>query len=80
MLTIKCAGCKQKLFKYRKVGPGSVVRCHKERIQRHYSFRVLEGRLVCGGCGLAIGQDKGTFYSMDRKAFTATGTTEPKKT
>jgi hypothetical protein len=80
MLTIKCAGCKQKLFKYRKVGSGSVLRCHKERIQRHYSYRVLAGRLVCGGCGQVIGQDKGTSFGMDRKAFTATGTTETKKT
>ncbi len=74
MLTIKCAGCKQKLFKYHKIGKGSVLRCHKDRIQRDYDYAVRAGKLVCGGCGSEIGQDKGSYFGMDRKAFTAKGT------
>jgi len=80
MLTIKCADCKQKLFKYEKIGPGSVLRCHKARIQRMFDCAERQGRLVCTNCGKPLGQDKGDYYSMDRKAFTASGTTSTKKT
>ena len=73
MLTIKCAGCKHKLFKYKKIGPGQVLRCHKERISRDFGSRVREGKLLCP-CGRVIGQDKGTYFSMDKKAFTFSGT------
>jgi len=74
MLTIKCAACKQKLFKYYKIGQGSVLRCHKDRIHRNYGSAVRDGELVCCGCGRTIGRDKGTYFGMDRGAFTATGT------
>ncbi len=78
MLTIKCAACKQKLFKYHKIGQGSVLRCHKERIHRSYGCAVKEGELLCGDCGRVIGRDKGTYFGMDRGAFTATGTKSTK--
>jgi hypothetical protein len=74
MLTIKCAACKQKLFKYHKIGSGSVLRCHKDRIQRNFNSMQRAGVLLCSCCGQSIGRDKGSYYSMDRKAFTATGT------
>ncbi|MFW6216361.1 MAG: hypothetical protein ACOC3Y_00880 [Desulfohalobiaceae bacterium] len=73
MLTIKCARCKQKLFKYHKIGPGHVLRCHKHRISRGYQYQVSQGRLLCA-CGQAVGQDKGSYFSMDKKAFTCSGT------
>ena len=60
MLTIKCSACKQKLFKYHKIGRGSVLRCHKDRIHRGYGYAVQDGELVCGGCGRVIGRDKGS--------------------
>jgi hypothetical protein len=78
MLTIKCAACKQKLFKYHKIGRGSVLRCHKNRIPRGYGYAVQDGELVCGGCGRVIGRDKGSYFGMDRGAFTTTGTTSSK--
>jgi len=74
MLTIKCAACKQKLFKYHKIGKGSVLRCHKDRIHQSYGASLNGTELVCGGCGQKIGRDKGTYFGMDRGAFTATGT------
>ncbi|OEG63254.1 hypothetical protein [Halanaerobium congolense] len=36
MLTIKCAKCKTKLFKYEKIGQGKVLRCGKNKITRLY--------------------------------------------
>jgi hypothetical protein len=32
VLILKCAACKKKLWKYDKIGPGEVLRCHKDRI------------------------------------------------
>lgn len=36
MLTIRCAKCKSKLWKYDKIGQGEVLRCHKARITKWY--------------------------------------------
>ena len=73
MLTIKCSGCKQKLFKYHKIGPGQVLRCHKDRIGKRFQVQVQEGKLFCS-CGRVIGRDKGRYFSMDKNAFTSSGT------
>lgn len=72
MLTIKCSGCKRKLWKYRKVGPGEVLRCHKSRITRKFEYENKEGRACCP-CGQVIGIDKGSYYKMIAKAFTYSG-------
>jgi hypothetical protein len=37
MLALKCAACKKKLWRYDKIGPGEVLRCHKDRIIRMYA-------------------------------------------
>lgn len=73
MLTIRCAGCKKKLFKYYKIGPGEVLRCHKSRITKIYGFKEQEGKIYCS-CGQVIGLDKGKFYKMVAKGFTYSGT------
>lgn len=73
MLIIKCAGCKRKLWKYDKIGPGEVLRCHKERMTRTYGFVEEEGKIRCT-CGKDIGVDKGSHIKMIGKAFTYTGT------
>ncbi len=39
MLTIKCAACKRKLWKYEKFGKGKVLRCYKSRITREYEYQ-----------------------------------------
>ena len=75
MLTIKCAACKRKIWKYYKVGPGEVLRCHKSRIRKEY-FSVIsseDDKIRCL-CGKEIGIDKGTFYKMIGKTFTYSGT------
>lgn len=74
MLIIRCAACKNKLWKYDKIGPGEVLRCHKARIQRFYGEKIKVGDKVKCQCGKDIGIDKGTFIKMDPKAFVYSGT------
>lgn len=73
MLTIRCAGCKEKLWRYKKIGPGEVLRCHKDRIVKRFSALEKNGRIYCP-CGKDIGIDKGSFYKMIAKSFTYKGT------
>ncbi|WCP68686.1 hypothetical protein LYZ37_19320 [Vibrio tubiashii] len=44
---IYCAKCKIQLFKYRKGGKGSLVKCFKERIVSDYT----EQPCICPQCG-----------------------------
>ena len=75
MLTIRCATCKTKLWKYDKIGHGEVLRCHKARISKWYVPVEMQGdKIVCPNCKRPIGIDKGTFYKMDPNAFLDNGT------
>jgi hypothetical protein len=73
MLVIRCAACKNKLWRYDKIGPGEVLRCHKARITRKYTFAEKNQKIQCS-CGKDIGIDKGSFIKMISKAFTYSGT------
>ncbi len=73
MLTIKCAACRRKMWKYQKLGQGEVLRCHKERIFKMYEMHERDGKIYCL-CGKVVGIDKGSFYSMVRGSFTYAGT------
>lgn len=74
MLIIRCSACKSKLWRYDKIGPGEVLRCHKVRIKKMFSAVVGDnGRIYCK-CGKGIAIDKGSFYKMIAKAFTYRGT------
>ena len=73
MLTIKCAACKKKLWKYDKIGPGEVLRCHKDRVTKWYVSLEKNTKIKCL-CGKKIGIDKGRYIKMIAKAFTYTGT------
>lgn len=72
MLTIKCSACKRKLWKYRKIGPGEVLRCHKARMTRKFQYEDKDGKVYCL-CGQVIGIDKGTHYKMIARSFTYSG-------
>ena len=72
MLTIKCATCKRKLWKYEKFGKGEVLRCYKSRIEREYDFQ-LEGDKILCTCGNVIGIDKGAHIKMIKKGFCYSG-------
>lgn len=73
MLTVRCAACKGKLWRYDKIGQGEVLRCHKDRILKRYAVEERDGRIFFS-CGRDIGIDKGTFFKMIAKAFTYRGT------
>ena len=73
MLTIKCAACKKKLWKYDKIGPGEVLRCHKDRVTKWYVSIEKNAKIKCL-CGKNIGINKGRYIKMISKAFTYTGT------
>jgi len=72
LLTLRCAACKRKLWKYDKIGKGQVLRCHKDRIVRSYLFDERDGKVACL-CGKKIGIDKGRFIKMISSAFIYTG-------
>lgn len=78
MLTIKCAKCKSKIMKYKKIGKGKVLRCWESKIKRLYNAEIKKDNLVCGGCGNDIGIIKDEYIKMNRDAFTYTGTKIPK--
>ncbi|MFP7753734.1 hypothetical protein ACLG6S_03610 [Thermodesulfobacteriota bacterium B35] len=73
MLIIRCAACGRKLLRYDKIGPGEVLRCHKDRIAKCFAAEIRDGHLHCP-CGRRIGIDKGGFYKMIARAFTYRGT------
>ena len=47
---VQCAGCKAKLYKYKKGGKGSLVKCYKQRIVQDYTAE----ECVCPGCGVVF--------------------------
>ena len=73
VLTIKCAACKRKLWKYEKIGKGDVLRCYKSRIEREYVYQQVGYKILCV-CGGEIGIDKGSYVKMIKKGFVTTGT------
>ncbi len=73
MLTVKCAACRRKLWKYQKLGQGEVLRCHKERISKMYEVEERDGKIYCP-CGKVLGIDKDSYYSMVKGSFTYAGT------
>lgn len=78
MLTVKCAACRAKLWKYYKIGHGEVLRCHKERITKFFESEERDGKVWCL-CGKVIGIDKGSYFSMLKGHFTYAGTKDNKK-
>ena len=74
MLTIKCAKCKTKIMKYKKIGEGRVLKCWKNKITRLYDGVVKENNLICDQCGCLIGEIKDDHVDMNSKGFTYTGT------
>lgn len=71
MIIIKCAKCKRKIFKYRKVGKGRILRCYKDRIVKHYPIR--DRKDIQCLCGQLIGINKGKWIKMKQNAFEYSG-------
>ena len=71
MITIKCAKCKSKVFKYQKIGKGRLWHCWKGRIIEDYSVR--DGNEVKCQCGNLIGIVEGKWIKMKLHSFTHSG-------
>lgn len=70
MLTIRCATCKTKLWKYDKIGHGEVLRCHKARISKWYVDEELQGdKIVCPNCKRRSALIKAAFIKWIRMRF-----------
>jgi phage FluMu protein Com len=74
VLTIKCAKCKTKLFKYKKIGQGRVLVCWKNKITRLYDGEIKGKNLICKNCGNIIAEIKEDYLDMNNYSFTYTGT------
>ncbi|SDP22052.1 hypothetical protein SAMN05660330_02121 [Desulforhopalus singaporensis] len=78
MLTVVCAACRSKLWRYDKIGHGHVVRCHKARITKWHKAETRGHKLYCP-CGKPVAIDKGGHYRMIAGNFTHTGTKRNKR-
>ena len=47
VIDIRCAKCRTLLYTYRKEGPGSLIKCYTDGIQKDHT----EGDLKCPQCG-----------------------------
>ncbi|MBN2543581.1 hypothetical protein JXI42_12015 [bacterium] len=72
MLTVKCAKCNGKIFRYHKIGKGRLLRCWLDRIIKDYSVR--DGDEVRCRCGSLIGTVEGKSVKMKQNSFTYSGT------
>ncbi len=75
MVTVKCAKCKAKIFKYRKFGKGKLWHCWKDRIVDDYSIRDGD-KVLCPVCGNVIGVDQGKWIKLKPRHFIYSGTYE----
>ena len=71
MLTIKCAKCKSKIFRYVKIGKGRILHCWKKRIIKDFSIH--DGNKIKCKCGNIIGIDQEKWIKMRQKSFIYTG-------
>ncbi len=67
IITVKCAKCGRKIFKYQKMGKGKLWRCWKSRIIEDYSIH--DGDEVKCKCGNVIGVDKGGYIRLRQSAI-----------
>lgn len=72
MITIKCSKCKNKIFKYKKIGKGKIIRLYFDRIQKNYAIK-RDGKYLCSKCENVIGINKKKFVKMRDIAFTYSG-------
>lgn len=71
MITIKCARCKRKIFRYIKVGKGKLWHCWKDRIVEDFSIH--DGKNIKCNCGNLIGIDKEKWIKLKQDSFITSG-------
>jgi len=76
MITIKCAKCKKKIFKYKKIRKGRLWHCWMDRIIEDYSVR--DGIKIKCQCGNTIGIDEEKWIKMKQNSFNLSGSVTKK--
>lgn len=76
MLTIKCAKCHKKLFKYLKIGKGKVLKCFFSRIEK--PSYITDDEFIKCSCGNVIGKIADNHIKMIPHTFIYSGTKESK--
>jgi hypothetical protein len=71
MLILRCAKCRARIFKYKKIGKGRVLHCWKDRILEDYCVRA--GKEIRCACGNLIGIDEKKWIKMKQNAFSSSG-------
>jgi hypothetical protein len=71
VITIKCAKCNAKLFRYQKIGGGPLRHLWPDRIQEDLSIH--DGVIIKCRCGNEVGKDEVKYINLKRSAFTHTG-------
>jgi hypothetical protein len=71
MITIHCAACGRKLFRYQKIGKGRLLHCWKARISSDHTVRA--GFDVYCACGQHIGVEEGPWINLHGGSFTVQG-------
>jgi hypothetical protein len=74
MITIKCARCKRKIFKYKKIGKGKLWHCWRERIIEDYSIK--DGDKIKCECGNIIGIVQRRWIKLRQNSFIYSGAIE----
>ena len=72
MLIIRCSKCKNKLFKYEKIGKGNLLHLWKKRIKKEYSIIKSNKNIYCE-CGNLIGVDEGIYIKLKKSSITYSG-------
>jgi hypothetical protein len=72
MINIKCARCKQKIFRYIKIGKGKLWHCWKNRIIEDFSIH--EGKNIKCKCGNFIGIDEEKWIKLKQYSIITSGT------
>lgn len=67
MITIRCAKCKRRIFRYEKVGKGRLWHCWYDRIIEDHTVRI-EKEVRCN-CGNLIGIAERKWIKMKQLSF-----------
>ena len=72
MLIIKCARCKQKIFRYVKIGKGKLWHCWKNRIIEDFSIH--DRKIIKCKCGKVIGIEEKNWIKLKQHSYITSGT------
>jgi hypothetical protein len=72
MMIIKCVRCRQKIYKYVKIGKGKLWHCWKDRILEDLSIH--DGKIIKCSCGNIIGLEENRRIKLKQHSILISGT------